>query len=153
VSENDLRAHIGALVKICHLAGDALGTQFAHLKLQERENEGLRKKAFGKEKGKKRRLATGNGKARHLTSKENIIQAGKEEHKAGMKEVHKLLKQKLRAIHTRLAREEREVAKAKIAAEKSVQREAAAAARRATRGHRSRGGPRGGGTRGGRGSR
>jgi hypothetical protein len=163
-SNRMLRTHINELMKVCAAAKDELARQHGHLVLMDKENGVLRKKIYEKKKASKRRFATGNGHARHLTSREQLVEAARERFKAAMKGIHQSLRPRFKAIRADITRAEKEAAKQRAAEEREAMGEIRGVARRGrgrgrgcsrgagvTRGTRRGGCGRGGRGRGGRG--
>ena len=129
--------------------GTALEEDYAQMKLMDLENERLRKKVFEKGKRKNQGKLT-SGHARHMTAAENLDFLARQDWESRMKDVFKEVAPRFRILKKNILDYQREIEKAKKAAEREARRAATVAARAARGRGRGRGRITGnrGGTRG-----
>ena len=127
--------------------GIALEEDYTQIKLMDLENERLRKQILERGKRKNQSRLT-SGRARHMTAAENLDLLAQQDWESGMKDAFKEAAPRFRALKKNILDYQKEVEKAKKAAECEARNAAKAAAWARGHGMGNRGGTRSRGTRG-----
>ena len=140
-SRHDVRNENHMLREIIAKAAIALEQDYAQMKLMDLENEKLRKRAFAREeqKSKKKLVA---GRARHMTTEDNLDVLAREDWEKLMKEVFKELAPRLKVqkktitlFYQNLEKERKAAERAQKAEERKTKKASADAKKAAKRGH------------------